>query len=114
MNYNYYTFSFVATALTVYGIETSLLLILFFIPDNFVATALTVYGIETLMMVTAYLNNIFVATALTVYGIETTAIIFVELDTSVATVLTVYGIETSNAAISSSFTSCNSTYRLRY
>ena len=60
----------VATALTVYGIETTR-------PMNnsftiFVATALTVYGIETSNSITANSNRPFrVATALTVYGIET-------------------------------------------
>ena len=63
-------FSKVATALTVYGIETNKIIL-----DKRiyrVATALTVYGIETLYGCPSdkplYLQ---VATALTVYGIET-------------------------------------------
>ena len=61
----------VATALTVYGIETSnveMTLICFF---GHVATALTVYGIETLNSSSSYSHSLTVATALTVYGIET-------------------------------------------
>ena len=61
----------VATALTVYGIETlshRILCVRLF----FVATALTVYGIETIINNTNTPNkNKVVATALTVYGIET-------------------------------------------
>ncbi len=61
----------VATALTVYGIETvvkpHLKRIIFF----HVATALTVYGIETLKILTECSVRFSVATALTVYGIET-------------------------------------------
>ena len=62
----------VATALTVYGIET-----LFYESRNKklylgVATALTVYGIETFkFFVVLHTINHSVATALTVYGIET-------------------------------------------
>ena len=59
-----------------------------------VATVLTVYGIETdlLVMETDYA---IVATVLTVYGIETRNPFFVSMiSTVVATVLTVYGIET--------------------
>ena len=37
----------------------------------YVATALTVYGIETFYFATEIRNKSFVATALTVYGIET-------------------------------------------
>ena len=61
----------VATALTVYGIETSLWLLKAQDQPSSVATALTVYGIETHLVES--LNNVFgkVATALTVYGIET-------------------------------------------
>ena len=61
----------VATALTVYGIETNWKRSSFSTPGN-VATALTVYGIETcpkpydLLLLLPQ-----VATALTVYGIET-------------------------------------------
>ena len=60
----------VATALTVYGIETlynSTKVLAVFT----VATALTVYGIETLMGPLPQFSNHPVATALTVYGIET-------------------------------------------
>ena len=86
----------VATALTVYGIETvvkpHLKRIIFF----HVATALTVYGIETDF--NSYTLDIFfsVATALTVYGIETLKILTeCSVRFSVATALTVYGIETA-------------------
>ena len=60
----------VATALTVYGIETFAECQLIRNSDKFVATALTVYGIET--EYSRYGVSILqVATALTVYGIET-------------------------------------------
>ena len=62
---------FVATALTVYGIET----ITNIFHSNIlitVATALTVYGIETLLGIPSTSScSLPVATALTVYGIET-------------------------------------------
>ena len=62
----------VATALTVYGIETQQEEFVAMIFCHKVATALTVYGIETgelgLETVQTYMS---VATALTVYGIET-------------------------------------------
>ena len=85
----------------------------------FVATALTVYGIETMYRHLLISNCIFVATALTVYGIETFQVNLASLTTTavlqqhlpftvlkqnrryiimngklVATALTVYGIET--------------------
>ena len=62
-----------------------------------VATALTVYGIETrkVKVLTSVEFKLFVATALTVYGIETNIVITIIIITNtVATVLTVYGIET--------------------
>ena len=63
----------VATALTVYGIETGIL------RKNCstivrVATALTVYGIETFPSGRPLSVYLTVATALTVYGIETRVI----------------------------------------
>ena len=63
-----------------------------------VATVLTVYGIETITLYIIYKNTSTVATVLTVYGIETTFIIFnlMLYILRVATVLTVYGIETAN------------------
>ena len=82
----------VATALTVYGIET------FLAPETrttnlCVATALTVYGIETLNLWIYFHNQMQVATALTVYGIETITIFIMvfQNDLGVATALTVYG-----------------------
>ena len=87
--------------------------------DFLVATVLTVYGIETWMLLTSsqdlkmlqqYLpftvlkrdmsmpecmsRYSFVATVLTVYGIETLHQYMCESYSQVATVLTVYGIET--------------------
>ena len=61
----------VATVLTVYGIETTL--IRQGVQDEKVATVLTVYGIETLKDKTplSRSNSMQVATVLTVYGIET-------------------------------------------
>ena len=83
-----------------------------------VATALTVYGIETCSTFSYKISNIHVATALTVYGIETVSemaergysielqqllpftvlklVLYLALDLCllVATALTVYGIET--------------------
>ena len=119
---------FVATALTVYGIETQepyhLILdscrkLQQHLPftvlkpstscsslDSLlvVATALTVYGIETFMTNIVFSNicTYFVATALTVYGIETalSKLACLNFSLRVATALTVYGIETAS--------SCNS------
>ena len=132
----------VATVLTVYGIET--LPLPFSIPkqknccnstyrlrywNQFVATTLlnptpvatvlTVYGIETFQTEDYLLIWNDVATVLTVYGIETRRYFrkYRHLQWyRVATVLTVYGIETYLASSGSSkaFSSCNSTYRLRY
>ena len=63
----------VATALTVYGIETPDVIFFWMFWLN-VATALTVYGIETIMMsMMVLVMYIMVATALTVYGIETSS-----------------------------------------
>ena len=62
-----------------------------------VATALTVYGIETLSLKPQLVDQLTgVATALTVYGIETPehTKAYVALAEAVATALTVYGIET--------------------
>ena len=60
-----------------------------------VATALTVYGIETQNVRIAIRGcNSCVATALTVYGIETESFVFCDSKVLVATALTVYGIET--------------------
>ena len=58
-----------------------------------VATALTVYGIETLNLWIYFHNQMQVATALTVYGIETITIFIMvfQNDLGVATALTVYG-----------------------
>ena len=85
-----------------------------------VATAPTVYGIETIVSTTVTKFNIFkVATAPTVYGIETLRellLLLLDMLVQVATAPTVYGIETIfhhklNSRLS---TGCNSTYRLRY
>ena len=87
-----------------------------------VATALTVYGIETQQLF-SFLNflsfSCYVATALTVYGIETPLTGKLEILTcaNVATALTVYGIETENhfrGNFNGSEVGCNSAYRLRY
>ena len=132
----------VATALTVYGIETKILRMLEILKQ--VATALTVYGIETTNNSLSWIApsklqqhlpftvlkrtnkelkfilNFNVATALTVYGIETgrCGCIWQRLCIyQVATALTVYGIEThvqTQIPLQSSFVCCNSTYRLRY
>ena len=59
-----------------------------------VATALTVYGIETLLNYMNFLYFLTVATALTVYGIETIKLNQNKSHHIVATALTVYGIET--------------------
>ncbi len=68
-----------------------------FLRTIFVATAPTVYGIETTPCLQLLLFHLLVATVLTVYGIETSFyfLAFAErIVFSVATVLTVYGIET--------------------
>ena len=61
-----------------------------------VATALTVYGIETGSSGAKSFMGPSVATALTVYGIETAKVFYEDLGFKniVATALTVYGIET--------------------
>ena len=111
-----------------------------FIIISFVATVLTVYGIETLKK-SRLKRKLKVATVLTVYGIETHINIFctrkinglqqclpftvlklklyylgIGYNKIVATVLTVYGIETYfELFICFKFSiSCNSAYRLRY
>ena len=83
----------------------------------YVATVLTVYGIETLTSMSLKIPHLLVATVLTVYGIETmNAISRLIQIFMVATVLTVYGIETGAADAYRPATGlgCNSTYRLRY
>ena len=83
----------------------------------FVATVLTVYGIETLVQSMLVKNKHWVATVLTVYGIETTIFNPQSIGGTVATVLTVYGIETQmchEQHIQRILVRCNSTYRLRY
>ena len=86
----------VATAPTVYGIETTQYPIYTAIPIHIVATAPTVYGIETKTGSLPVKNMSGVATAPTVYGIETarksTCLCFAS--SVVATAPTVYGIET--------------------
>ena len=72
-----YQNQFVATVLTVYGIETGRIEV-FSIPKLFgkVATVLIVYGIET-VLASANISVIqAVATVLTVYGIETTTDVY--------------------------------------
>ena len=65
-------FCFVATALTVYGIETFSHGEYLLQYERLVATALTVYGIETDIIMSPFIKStLTVATALTVYGIET-------------------------------------------
>ena len=131
----------VATVLTVYGIET-LRRRAYICLKQLVATVLTVYGIETDPAFSASIGILAVATVLTVYGIETNEILQSEhqlyrrlqqylpftvlkpdccefekdLLLLVATVLTVYGIETGKMPpmLDEVFSSCNSTYRLRY
>ena len=111
---------YVATVLTVYGIETPKISVdnnpsgelqqylpftvlkplkdftWIFIHIGKVATVLTVYGIETLISRIVFrITILVVATVLTVYGIETIQIKYQKKSKiRVATVLTVYGIET--------------------
>ena len=61
----------VATVLTVYGIETLMIIWLATGAPLLVATVLTVYGIETLLPSQGWIFHFLVATVLTVYGIET-------------------------------------------
>ena len=80
-----------------------------------VATALTVYGIETRPTSSIGSNMMVVATALTVYGIETMVGYVLTVRDIVATALTVYGIETAFYIKPAYYVfCCNSTYRLRY
>ena len=81
-----------------------------------VATALTVYGIETLCYISSHKSIALVATALTVYGIETSLNAKNSRPVYVATALTVYGIETfiEISFFATCAICCNSTYRLRY
>ena len=82
-----------------------------------VATAPTVYGIETWNKLVSLRQFLVVATAPTVYGIETiwdNPILLMKYEI-VATAPTVYGIETISINIGlGPMDSCNSTYRLRY
>ena len=69
--------------------------VVFTLGTDFVATVLTVYGIETLKNSFKILKAIIiVATVLTVYGIETLIRPLLLTNLIVATVFTVYGIET--------------------
>ena len=81
-----------------------------------VATAPTVYGIETWYQVSPWSYRIAVATAPTVYGIETNKSLIANLTSLVATAPTVYGIETPTMSVDDmgGYKGCNSTYRLRY
>ena len=106
----------VATALTVYGIETNKIVDEFY--TDCVATALTVYGIETPLL--CYFKTIKFLVSLQQHlpftvlkrGKRTTY----ASPCCVATALTVYGIETNMKATEAMLNSigCNSTYRLRY
>ena len=86
----------VATALTVYGIETTQKLN--FTETSFMLQQLLPFTVLKRLctgIYSQYLSNA-VATALTVYGIETIKIILIECQKiKVATALTVYGIETA-------------------
>ena len=85
----------VATVLTVYGIETSLLRSISFAVNGIVATVLTVYGIETLIL----LSQI---SLLLGWRLQQ-CLPFTVLKPSLAIL--------KNSLI---ITSCNSAYRLRY
>ena len=86
------------------------------IPRLFVATALTVYGIETCFNFSLVFFDILVATALTVYGIETkwhlnNKVIGLRLQQHLPfTVLK----RSTNIVEHLTLKCCNSTYRLRY
>ena len=85
----------VATVLTVYGIETTILLKLLRFVFSWLQQCLpfTVLKLATIFL--ALNNSFFVATVLTVYGIETLESHIIQIRViPVATVLTVYGIET--------------------
>ena len=110
------TAEYVATALTVYGIETILSAIILPLSKP-VATALTVYGIETqLRQLTSYMRNHWhVATALTVYGIETSFILLMASTILLQQYLPFTVLKQEEYTESCRvFFSCNSTYRLRY
>ena len=113
----WYSFE-VATALTVYGIETCCCL------SNIIVNICMLQQHLPFTVLKLYFDDIVtsetigtVATALTVYGIETLLTVIVLQCSDVATALTVYGIEThlrcQDYVIFNS-ASCNSTYRLRY
>ena len=86
--------------------------------NNFkiVATALTVYGIETIVMskrVQGILNELQQHLPFTVLKLHNIFLLYESY--KVATALTVYGIETISALRTRSIIMCcNSTYRLRY
>ena len=87
------------------------------LPSCEVATAPTVYGIETFNQFEKGNREIKVATAPTVYGIETSSFIVTMFNSLeiVATAPTVYGIETGALfSTINCLAGCNSTYRLRY
>ena len=107
----------VATAPTVYGIETDilnpLLSIISLLQQHLPFTVLKLHD-----AIATDCDSI-VATAPTVYGIETfkTVALIQALPTLVATAPTVYGIETKGRYyeyIAPTVACCNSTYRLRY
>ena len=109
----------VATALTVYGIETE---IVFEFEDK-IYWVLQQHLPFTVLKQNSIAYNITcnhkVATALTVYGIETQNGVFLQpfFYVVVATALTVYGIETQVQRLLDIVVfhvGCNSTYRLRY
>ena len=83
-----------------------------------VATALTVYGIETLQRTVTMRSCITVATALTVYGIETTfGVTAVNLQLFQLQQLLPFTVLKLNISLlNTNFQqlSCNSSYRLRY
>ena len=84
-----------------------------------VATALTVYGIETAIVYQHLIMNYLVATALTVYGIETLLSLQCAVDHQIDSLqqhlpFTVLKLAYNGRVVSEDYYGCNSTYRLRY
>ena len=89
-----------------------------FLLVSIVATAPTVYGIETYKYFFhfEFLSSLQQHLPFTVLKPGNVRVKVIDFSSSVATAPTVYGIETSRTKkeLTVHFTSCNSTYRLRY
>ena len=85
------------------------------IPPTAVATVLTVYGIETIMYIMGFnFDADLVATVLTVYGIETNSVMTLSHSIKLQQYLPFTVLKPPQNFYRYLYSSCNSTYRLRY